>query len=91
VYEPIAQNLTEAAPTLVDGIWTQVWNVTAATSEEIEQRKTEQLVNIKAQRAYTYTQEADPLFFKAQRGEADMAEWNAKIEEIRIRFPYPVE
>jgi len=35
-----------------------------------------------------YRAEADPLFFKAQRGEATMAEWNAKVEEIRNRFPY---
>jgi hypothetical protein len=91
VYDPITQNLTEGAPALVDGNWTQVWTVTGATSEEIEQRKTEQVANIKAQRAYTYAQEADPILFKAQRGEASMAEWEAKVEEIRARLPYPVE
>jgi hypothetical protein len=91
VYDPITQNLTEGTPALVDGIWTQVWAVTEATPEEVEQRKADDLASLKQQRAYAYTQEADPLFFKAQRGEADMAEWNAKIEEIRIRFPYPVE
>ena len=45
----------------------------------------------KAARAYAYTQEADPLFFKAQRGEADIAEWEAKVQEIRERYPYPAE
>jgi hypothetical protein len=30
------------------------------------------------------------MFFKAQRGEIDMAEWEAKVQEIRDRFPYPV-
>ena len=40
-------------------------------------------------RATAYTTEADPLFFKAQRGEAILAEWSAKIEEIRSRYPYP--
>ena len=31
--------------------------------------------------------EADPLFFKWQAGEATQAEWQAKREEIRQRFP----
>jgi hypothetical protein len=41
------------------------------------------------QRATAYTTEADPLFFKAQRGEATIEEWQAKVEEIRTRYPYP--
>ena len=43
------------------------------------------------QRASAFTTEADPLFFKAQRGEATMEEWEAKVAEIRSRYPYPVE
>ena len=39
-------------------------------------------------RADAYSAEADPLFFKAQRGEATMDEWNAKVAEIRARYPY---
>ena len=39
-------------------------------------------------RATAYATEADPLFFKAQRGEATMDEWNAKVAEIRARYPY---
>lgn len=38
-------------------------------------------------RRAAYINEADPLFFKAQRGEATMDEWNAKIAEIKARFP----
>jgi len=38
-------------------------------------------------RRIAYINEADPLFFKAQRGEATMDEWNAKIAEIKARFP----
>jgi len=40
-------------------------------------------------RAAAYTAEADPLFFKAQRGEATIEEWQAKVAEIRNRYPYP--
>lgn len=42
-------------------------------------------------RAAAYAAEADPLFFKAQRGEATTEEWQFKVEEIRTRFPYPEE
>lgn len=40
-------------------------------------------------RQIAYAREADPLFFKAQRGEATMEEWAAKVAEIKLRFPYP--
>lgn len=42
-----------------------------------------------AARKAAYQIEADPLFFKAQRGEATMEEWQAKVSEIKARFPYP--
>ncbi len=38
-----------------------------------------------------YVAEADPLFFKAQRGEATIEEWHSKVAEIKARFPYPAE
>lgn len=43
----------------------------------------------KENRAAAYAAEADPLFFKSQRGEATIAEWEAKVAEIRARYPYP--
>jgi hypothetical protein len=56
------------------------------------------LVEIEAQRmsaqqsrAAAYTAEADPLFFKSQRGEGTIEEWEAKVSEIRTRYPYPSE
>jgi hypothetical protein len=42
-------------------------------------------------RADAYRAEADPLYFKAQRGEATNDEWLAKVAEIKARFPYPTE
>jgi hypothetical protein len=44
-----------------------------------------------ALRHAAYTAEADPLFFKWQAGEGTEAEWLAKREEIRNRYPYPSE
>ena len=49
------------------------------------------LATAKRNRSAAYTAESDPLFFKAQAGEVDEAEWLAKREEIRARFPYPTE
>jgi hypothetical protein len=90
-YNPITQNLTEGTPTFIEGVWTQVWITTDATPEEVKQRKAKQLSSIKQQRASAYTQESDPLFFKAQREEVTLEEWSAKVEEIRVRYPYPEE
>ncbi len=42
-------------------------------------------------RRSAYVEEADPLFFMAQRGEATLAEWQEKVAEIKARSPYPVE
>lgn len=44
-----------------------------------------------AARAEAYRTESDPIFFMAQRGEATMAEWTAKVAEIKVRYPYPAE
>jgi hypothetical protein len=49
------------------------------------------LVTAQRNRATAYATEADPLFFKAQRGEATIEEWQAKVAEIRSRYPYPQE
>ena len=38
-------------------------------------------------RKAAYISESDPLFFKAQRGEATMEEWQAKVAEIKARYP----
>ena len=38
-------------------------------------------------RRAAYISESDPLFFKAQRGEATMEDWQAKVAEIKARFP----
>ena len=67
------------------------------TAEEVAERETYErdvLFGVLRQqaeqsRASAYRLEADPLFFKAQRGEATTDEWTAKVAEIKARFPYP--
>ena len=44
-----------------------------------------------ANRRAAYTVESDPIFFMSQRGEATVEEWQAKVTEIKTRFPYPTE
>lgn len=46
---------------------------------------------IRDARRAAFTAEADPLAFKVLRGEASQAEYEAKVAEIRARFPYPEE
>jgi hypothetical protein len=44
-----------------------------------------------AARRMAYVNEADPLFFMSQRGEATVEDWQGKVAEIKARYPYPVE
>jgi hypothetical protein len=41
-----------------------------------------------AARQTAYQLEADPLFFKWQRGTATKQEWLDMIEKIKLRYPY---
>jgi hypothetical protein len=72
--------------------------VIALTPEEIAQAQAQaqqaaqaeaqwNIANAAQLRQAAYTAEADPLFFKAQRGEATMADWQAKVAEIKTRYP----
>jgi hypothetical protein len=67
-------------------------NQTQPTDEEIS-NEIQRLTSLEPARIATqnrraaYIAEADPLFFKAQRGEATMEEWQAKVAEIKTRFP----
>jgi hypothetical protein len=39
-------------------------------------------------RRVAYEKEADPLFFMMQRGEATQEKYDAKLQEIKDRYPY---
>jgi hypothetical protein len=49
------------------------------------------LMQARQSRSAAFTAEADPLFFQVQRGEALQADYDAKVVEIRQRYPYPEE
>ena len=44
-----------------------------------------------AKRQAAFVSEADPLFFQWQAGESTEEEWLAKRQEVRDRYPYPIE
>ncbi len=49
----------------------------------------ERLAKCYAERRQAYVTEADPLFFKEQRGEVPAGTWLAKALEIKLRIPKP--
>lgn len=76
--------------------------VDAATGEVIERELTadeiaaitptdaaltaQRTAQVEALRRGAYAAEADPLFFKWQRGEATQQQWLDKVAEIRARY-----
>jgi hypothetical protein len=89
--DPITEDVVEQTPVFEDGAWVQVWAILPVSPEEAARRWEDQVNAIRQQRADAYREEADPKFFKAQRGEADVSDWEAAVADIRARFPYPAE
>jgi hypothetical protein len=56
---------------------------------KIDQSKlaAQKAAEVEAKRRSAYENEADPIFFKYQRGEATQQEWLDKIAEIKARYP----
>lgn len=88
-YNPITQNCVLQKIENTGSHWEEFWVVEDATQEEVAQRTSDLTQNAKASRENAYRTESDPLFFKAQRGEATMDEWLALVAEIKVRYPYP--
>ena len=86
----------KAPPALLEGQRAQFFNGTwVVVDPEPAPEPVEQLpptkADLQAYRQFAYAQEADPLFFMSQRGEATVEEWTAKVAEIKARYPYPTE
>lgn len=67
--------------------WVQSWKIVNLSKKEKEEINTDKEQFMKQQRKLAYQNEADPLFFKAHRGEIGMDEWEAKVQEIKDRYP----
>lgn len=81
-HDNATEKLVAVAPYIEDG---QVFTITveAKTQEEMDADVAAQEAVAKAARAEAYRTESDPLYFKAQRGEATMQEWLDKVAEIK--------
>jgi hypothetical protein len=86
-HDPVTQYLKEDTPQKKSGAWCQVWSVQDRPQGEIDEIRKNQLESVVQQRLNAYRDEADPLFFKAQRGDATLEEWQSKVEEIKARYP----
>ncbi len=85
----MATTATNKQPLLVDRVFHKAVSAMSlasgsATSLDIE--GTNQYH--KHMRRKAYTREADPMFFKMQRGEISQADYDSKIAEIRTKYPY---
>lgn len=87
--DPMTQRVEEGTPVLQAGEWVQTWLVNQLSAEEIAQLQADRAEQTRLQRQAAYQSEADPLFFKAQRGESTQQEWLDKVAEIKVRFPEP--
>ena len=83
-YNALTELVRLRDPVQINGEWVQHW-------ETVERPVSQQIENLQAARAEAYTEKADPLFFKWQRGEIAEQEWLDMIEKIRARYPYPEE
>lgn len=69
-----------SSPYVIVYPWTNV------SEEWILERKAQLSIQLKYQRSEAYRLESHPIFFKAQRGEATMKKWIAKVAEIKERY-----
>ena len=89
-HDSATQRLVQVEPYVEDNIAYLVV-VVEKTLEEQQQEQASRIeqanmLNEEA-RIQAYRNEADPLFFKAQRGEATKEAWLAKVAEIKARYP----
>lgn len=80
-HNPNTQRVVSAPVKQVDGVWKQQWVVEDIPSYVLKDQ-------MESKRKEAYEEEADPLFFKWQRGEVDKQEWLNKVKEIKKRYPY---
>jgi hypothetical protein len=84
-YDAATEKLVAVSPYIEEG---QVFTVQVEpkTQEELDADIANADAAKKAARAEAYRTESDPIFFKAQRGEASLKDWVAKVEEIKTRY-----
>ena len=76
---PISEthNVKEIRPILVDGVWTQAWEQTPKSAEELNAKVVEQRVK-------EYGPIASQIEFITENG---LIPWQTKVAEIKARYP----
>ena len=85
--ERIQVNVTTGERQVIQLTTEEIAQAQAQAQEAAQAEAQWKIDNASHQRQQAYIAEADPLFFKAQRGEATMEEWQAKVAEIKARYP----
>ena len=76
-------NVTEGTPALVDGVWTQVWNITEATADEIAERTLRKEAKVRMTRDQMLN-DTDWIIIKAaESGAAVPTEWQTYRQALR--------
>lgn len=83
----VYEHLRQEPPRFEGGRWVQGYSTEPFSDEERAETDAIFAQRGALQRRQAYQTEADPLFFKWQRGESTQLEWTTKVAEIKARFP----
>ena len=83
------KNIAEGTPVQINGVWTQVWDVTDASAEEIAERTAQQAQNMRVERDLLIA-ETDYLALTDNTLTEAMATYRQALRDIteHANFPY---
>jgi len=83
------KNIVEGTPVLTGGVWTQVWNVTDASAEEITERTANEGIVVRAKRDQLLA-DTDYLALSDNTLTTEMATYRQALRDItdHANFPY---
>lgn len=85
-FDATTQTLSGGDPVFDGTKWVTGFVVRELSQLELDEQAQQRATQTAEARRQAYHTEADPLFFKAQRGEATMDDWLAKVAEIKARI-----
>lgn len=77
------KNVFEGVPALIDGVWTQVWEVTDASDEEIAERHTRAAASVRDQRGKLLAETDWVVVFHTEKGTNIPLEWEVYRQALR--------
>jgi len=87
------KNIAEGTPVLTGGVWTQVWNVTDASAEEIAERVANEAVSVRAERDQLLANTDWTVLQDSPLTDAQTADWVIYRQALRditahANFPF---